>query len=31
LTWKPSDAKGPAEVHKNEIPTENEVVNFPAN
>jgi murein DD-endopeptidase len=29
--WKPSDAKGPAEVHKNEIPTENEVINFPAN
>lgn len=29
--WKPSDAKGPAEVHKNEIPTENEVVNFSAN
>jgi len=28
LSWKPSDAKGPAEVHKNEIPTENEVVNF---
>jgi murein DD-endopeptidase len=26
--WKPSDAKGPAEVHKNEIPLENEVVNF---
>jgi murein DD-endopeptidase len=26
--WKPSDAKGPAEVHKNEIPVENEVVNF---
>jgi murein DD-endopeptidase MepM/ murein hydrolase activator NlpD len=26
--WKPSDAKGPAEVHKNEIPMENEVVNF---
>ncbi len=26
--WKPADAKGPAEVHKNEIPTENEVVNF---
>ncbi len=29
--WKPSDSKGPAEVHKNEIPLENEVVNFPAN
>ena len=29
--WKPADAKGPAEVHKNEIPTENEVVNFPGN
>jgi len=28
--WKPSDAKGPAEVHKNEMPTENEVVNFAA-
>lgn len=28
--WKPADAKGPAEVHKNEIPMENEVVNFPA-
>jgi murein DD-endopeptidase len=26
--WKPSDAKGPAEQHKNEIPLENEVVNF---
>ena len=26
--WKPTDAKGPAEVHKNEIPMENEVVNF---
>jgi murein DD-endopeptidase MepM/ murein hydrolase activator NlpD len=26
--WKPSDSKGPAAVHKNEIPTENEVVNF---
>jgi murein DD-endopeptidase len=26
--WKPTDAKGPAEVHKNEIPLENEVVNF---
>ncbi len=26
--WKPADAKGPAEVHKNEIPMENEVVNF---
>jgi murein DD-endopeptidase len=30
-TWKPSDQKGPAELHKNEIPTENEVVNFVAN
>jgi murein DD-endopeptidase MepM/ murein hydrolase activator NlpD len=29
--WKPSDAKGPAEAHKNEIPTENEVVNFTSN
>lgn len=29
--WKPSDAKGPAELHKNEIPLENEVVNFTAN
>ena len=29
--WKPSDQKGPGEVHKNEIPTENEVVNFPPN
>lgn len=28
--WKPSDAKGPAETHKNEIPLENEVVNFSA-
>jgi murein DD-endopeptidase len=28
LTWKPSDNKGPAETHKNEIPTENEVVNL---
>jgi len=28
--WKPSDAKGPAELHKNEIPLENEVVNFDA-
>jgi murein DD-endopeptidase len=28
MGWKPSDAKGPAEVHKNEMPTENEVVNF---
>lgn len=27
--WKPADAKGPAEMHKNEIPMENEVVNFP--
>ena len=26
--WKPTDAKGPAEVHHNEIPLENEVVNF---
>ena len=26
--WKPADSKGPAEVHKNEIPAENEVVNF---
>jgi murein DD-endopeptidase MepM/ murein hydrolase activator NlpD len=26
--WKPTDSKGPAEVHKNEIPVENEVVNF---
>ena len=26
--WKPGDATGPAEVHKNEIPMENEVVNF---
>lgn len=26
--WKPADAKGPAEMHKNEIPLENEVVNF---
>lgn len=30
-TWKPADQKGPAEQHKNEIPTENEVVNFVAN
>ena len=30
-TWKPADQKGPAEVHQNEIPTENEVVNFVAN
>ena len=29
--WKPSDAKGPAEAHKNEIPMENEVVNFSPN
>jgi len=29
--WKPADAKGPAEVHKNEIPMENEVVNFSGN
>jgi murein DD-endopeptidase MepM/ murein hydrolase activator NlpD len=29
--WKPADAKGPAEVHKNEMPTENEVVNFAEN
>jgi murein DD-endopeptidase len=28
--WKPADAKGPAEIHKNEMPLENEVVNFPA-
>jgi hypothetical protein len=27
--WKPADAKGPAEVHKNEMPLENEVVNVP--
>lgn len=27
-TWKPADAKGPVELHKNEIPMENEVVNF---
>jgi murein DD-endopeptidase len=26
--WKPADATGPAEIHKNEIPMENEVVNF---
>lgn len=26
--WKPTDSKAPAEVHKNEIPAENEVVNF---
>ena len=26
--WKPADAKGPSVVHKNEIPMENEVVNF---
>jgi murein DD-endopeptidase len=26
--WKPADAKGPAEIHRNEIPLENEVVNF---
>jgi len=26
--WKPADRTGPAELHKNEIPTENEVVNF---
>ena len=26
--WKPSDSKAPAETHKNEIPAENEVVNF---
>ena len=30
-TWKPLDAAGPAEVHNNEIPMENEVVNFTAN
>lgn len=29
--WKPSDAKGPGEIHKHEIPLENEVVNFDAN
>lgn len=29
--WKPSDVKGPAQVHKNEMPTENEVVNFQGN
>lgn len=28
LSWKPSDAKSPAEIHNNEIPMENEVVNF---
>ncbi len=28
--WKPADAKGPAEAHVNEIPLENEVVNFPS-
>jgi murein DD-endopeptidase len=28
--WKPADAKGAAEMHKNEIPMENEVVNFAA-
>jgi murein DD-endopeptidase len=28
--WKPADATGPAEIHKNEIPMENEVVNFGA-
>ena len=28
MAWKPSDAKGPAVVHKNEIPLEDEVVNF---
>jgi murein DD-endopeptidase len=26
--WKPADATGRAEIHKNEIPMENEVVNF---
>ena len=26
--WKPTDASGPSETHKNEIPLENEVVNF---
>jgi hypothetical protein len=26
--WKPADAMGPAEVHRNEIPLENEAVNF---
>ncbi|MGB6496971.1 MAG: M23 family metallopeptidase [Candidatus Acidiferrum sp.] len=30
-TWKPSDSQGPAEIHKNEMPTENEVVNFGTN
>jgi murein DD-endopeptidase len=29
--WKPADATGPTEVHKNEIPMENEVVNFATN
>jgi hypothetical protein len=29
--WKPADAKGPAETHRNEIPMENEVVNFAPN
>ena len=29
--WKPADAKGPPEEHKNEIPMENEVVNFSGN
>ena len=29
--WKPADAKGAAEVHKSEIPMENEVVNFSGN
>lgn len=27
--WKPSDAKGPAQKHVMEMPTENEVVSFP--
>jgi hypothetical protein len=29
--WKPADTKGPAETHRNEIPMENEVVNFAPN
>jgi len=29
--WTPMAAKGPAAVHKNEIPLENEVVNLGAN
>jgi murein DD-endopeptidase MepM/ murein hydrolase activator NlpD len=28
MEWKQSDAKGPGEIHKNEIPLEDEVVNF---